>query len=65
MTDSNKENELQQASLTVSWNLSTPTLLYWSFTGERCSLFPGIMLKNAAFFPSLKDEFGAFALEFA
>lgn len=64
MTDSNKENELQQGSLTASWNLSTPTFHYWSFIGERYSLFSGIILKNAAFFPSLSDKFGAFALKF-
>lgn len=63
MTDSNKENELQQGSLTASWNLRTPTLHYWSFTGERYPLFPGIILKNAAFSPSLNEEFGAFALK--
>lgn len=65
MTDNNKENELQQGSLTASWNLSPPTLLYWSFTGERYSLFPGITLKKAAFFPSLNYKFGAFPLKFA
>lgn len=53
MTDSNKENELQQDSLTASWNSSTPTLHYWSFTGKRYSPFPGVIFKNAAFFPSL------------
>lgn len=64
MTDNNKENELQQGSVTASWNLSAPTLLYWSFTGERYTLFPSIILKNAAFFPSLNDEFGDFTLTF-
>lgn len=52
-TDSSKESDLQQDSLTDFWNSSTPILHHRLFTGERYPPFPCIVFNNAAFFPSL------------